>query len=74
MADETIAHKDDRNFGTVYAGLASVPMLVITSNDGLAPMNDALVAAVRAEIRTSPPRTSPRTIRIPTSASHSKAR
>lgn len=25
-----------------------MPMLVITSNDGLAPMNDSLVAAVRA--------------------------
>lgn len=48
MADEIIAHKDAWRFGTAYDGLASVPMLVITSNDGLAPMNDALVAAVRA--------------------------
>lgn len=48
MADEMIAHKDAWRFGTAYDGLASVPMLVITSNDGLAPMNDALVAAVRA--------------------------
>ena len=52
MADEMIAHKDVWNFSTAYAGLASVPMLVITSNDGLAPMNDALVAAVRARGNT----------------------
>lgn len=48
MADEIIAHKDTWKFAAAYDGLASVPMLVITSNDGLAPMNDALVAAVRA--------------------------
>lgn len=47
MADEIIAHKDNWGFATAYDGLASVPMLVITSNDGLAPSNDALVAAVR---------------------------
>jgi len=47
MADELIAHKDSWNFTTAYDGLASIPMLVITSNDGLAPSNDALVAAVR---------------------------
>ena len=48
MADELIAHKDSWTFANSYAGLAAVPMLVVTSNDGLAPMNDALVAAVRA--------------------------
>lgn len=48
MADEVIAHKDVWNFATAYDGLASVPMLVISSNDGLAPTNNALVAAVRA--------------------------
>ena len=48
MADEMMAHKDTWNFAVAYDGLASVPMLVITSNDGLAPMNDTLVAAVRA--------------------------
>jgi len=47
MADEIIAHKADWGFATAYDGLASMPMLVITSNDGLAPSNDALVAAVR---------------------------
>jgi len=48
MADEVIAHRSDWNFASAYAGLASVPMLVVTSNDGLAPVNGALVAAVRA--------------------------
>jgi uncharacterized protein len=52
MADEVIAHKGTWSFATAYAGLASVPMLVITSNDGLAPSNDALVAAVRARGNT----------------------
>jgi hypothetical protein len=48
MADEVMAHSADWSFATAYAGLASTPMLVVTSNDGLAPANDALVAAVRA--------------------------
>jgi hypothetical protein len=47
MADELIAHKDSWAFSTAYDGLASTPMLVITSNDGLAPSNDSLVIAVR---------------------------
>ena len=47
MADELTAHKESWGFATAYDGLASVPMLVITSNDGLAPSNGALVAAVR---------------------------
>lgn len=47
MADELIAHRTEWGFPAAYAGLAAVPMLVITANDGLAPMNDALVAAVR---------------------------
>jgi len=48
MADELIANAGAWRFATAYAGLASTPMLVVTSNDGLAPANDALVAAVRA--------------------------
>ncbi|HVZ77956.1 MAG TPA: alpha/beta fold hydrolase [Gemmatimonadaceae bacterium] len=52
MADELIAHKDDWNFATAYDGLARIPLLVLTSNDGLAPMNNALVAAVRARGNT----------------------
>lgn len=48
MADELLAHPTDWAFPAAYSGLASVPLLVITSNDGLAGRNDALVAAVRA--------------------------
>ncbi len=48
MADELIANAPAWRFATAYAGLATTPMLVVTSNDGLAPTNDALVAAVRA--------------------------
>lgn len=52
MADELIAHRKDWSFATAEAGLASVPLLVITSNDGLAPQNDSLVAHVRARGNT----------------------
>lgn len=48
MADELITHHADWAFPTAYAGLASLPLLVVTSDDGLAPANDALVVAVRA--------------------------
>jgi pimeloyl-ACP methyl ester carboxylesterase len=47
MADEVMVLSSMR-FSAAYEGLARVPMLVVTSNDGLAPSNDALVAAVRA--------------------------
>lgn len=52
MADELLAHRTDWAFPTAYAGLASVPLLVITSDDGLAPRNDELVTAVRADGNT----------------------
>ena len=48
MADEAIAHSAEWRFDRAYDGLAKVPLLVITSDDGLAPVNDALVEAVRA--------------------------
>jgi pimeloyl-ACP methyl ester carboxylesterase len=48
MADELLAHPTDWAFPAAYDGLAHVPLLVITSNDGLAQRNDELVAAVRA--------------------------
>lgn len=48
LADELIAHAADWQFKTDYDGLSAVPLLVITSDDGLAASNDALVAAVRA--------------------------
>ena len=48
MADELIALGAPWRFEAAYDGLASMPLLVVTSDDGLAPKNDALVAAVRA--------------------------
>lgn len=52
MADEVMAHSADWNFASAYAGLANTPLLVVTSDDGLARTNDALVAAVRARGNT----------------------
>lgn len=48
MADEVMEHAVAWQFATAYDSLASTPMLVVTSNDHLAPQNDALVAAERA--------------------------
>jgi hypothetical protein len=47
MADEVITKGAGWTFSTAYHGLASTPLLVVTSNDGLAPEGDSLVAAVR---------------------------
>lgn len=52
MTDELLAHPTDWAFPAAYAGLSHVPMLVITSNDGLAGRNDELVAAVRSRGNT----------------------
>lgn len=52
MTDELIAHANEWKFATAYDGLAGTPLLVVTSNDGLAPANDALVAAVRTRGNT----------------------
>jgi pimeloyl-ACP methyl ester carboxylesterase len=48
MADELIAGAATNNFMNAAPGLAKLPLLVLTSDDGLAPGADALVAAVRA--------------------------
>ena len=48
MADELIAGAAANDFSTAAAGLAKHPLLVLTSDDGLAPAADALAAAVRA--------------------------
>lgn len=47
MADELTGNADRWGFGHVTARLAGVPLLVLSSDDGLAPQTDALVAAVR---------------------------
>jgi uncharacterized protein len=69
MADELIAHGDNWRFSRAYDGLATVPMLVVTSDDGLAPTNDALVAAVRTRGNTGVA-----TIHLPTDHSYSDQR
>jgi hypothetical protein len=48
MADELIADAAANNFLNAAAGLARLPLLVLTSDDGLAPGADTLAVAVRA--------------------------
>jgi pimeloyl-ACP methyl ester carboxylesterase len=47
MADELIAGRTGFDFVPSAAGLAKQPLLVLSSDDGLAPQTDALIAAVR---------------------------
>ena len=47
MADELIAGRSDFDFMRTAPGLALHPLLVLSSDDGLAPQTDALIAAVR---------------------------
>ncbi len=49
MADEVRNHGKAFGFATAYAGLANTPLLVLSADDGLAPMTDELVKAVAAE-------------------------
>jgi pimeloyl-ACP methyl ester carboxylesterase len=49
MADELIANSAKWRVADRLNELARLPLLVITSNDGLAPQSDALVKAVRAK-------------------------
>ena len=48
MADELIANAPANRAAAGAAGLVKMPMLVLTSDDGLAPGSDSLVAAIRA--------------------------
>jgi uncharacterized protein len=48
MADEVAAHAKEFGFGNAVAGLVPVPLLVITSDDGLAPTGEKLVNAIKA--------------------------
>jgi uncharacterized protein len=47
MTDELMAHAKEWKFDRIAGGLAATPLLVLTSDDGLAPHADALVKAVR---------------------------
>ena len=48
MADEVLGGAAKWGFADAVPGLADVPLLVMSSDDGLAPGTDALVMAVRA--------------------------
>lgn len=69
MADELLASGARWRIADRVTGLARVPLLVITSNDGLAPQSDALVRAVRAKGNTSVT-----TVHYPTDHSYSDKR
>lgn len=52
MADEVRTHSEAWTFDRVVDGLAQVPLLVLTSDDGLAPAADALVKKVQEKGNT----------------------
>lgn len=52
MADEVLASGAKLRFAAAVPGLARIPLLVLSSDDGLAPGTDTLVKAVRAEGNT----------------------
>ena len=47
LAQEALSHATEWRFSRLAAGLATRPLLVITSDDGLRAVNDGLVEAVR---------------------------
>jgi len=49
MADDVIDHAKGFDFASSLDGLSKTPMLVLSSNDGLAPATEALVKALRAK-------------------------
>jgi uncharacterized protein len=49
MADEIIANQERFGFDRAVDGLRSVPLLVLSADDGLAPVTDALVNSVKAK-------------------------
>ena len=48
MADELIANREVFDFLNAAPGLARNPLLVLSSDDGLAPQTDSLIKAVRS--------------------------
>src|SRR3954469_21676851 len=69
MADELLANGAKWRVADRVPGLARVPLLVITSDDGLAAQSDALVSAVRGKGNTSVT-----TVHFPTDHSYSDKR
>lgn len=49
MADEAAAHSKEFGFGGLATGLKGLPLLVVASDDGLAPSTDALVTAIKSQ-------------------------
>ena len=49
MADEVAAHAGEFVVAGTAPGLAKIPLLAITSNDGLASHTDSLVAAIKSQ-------------------------
>lgn len=49
MADELIRNGKKWKFSNALDGLKSLPLLVLSADDGLAPQTDALVAAIQAK-------------------------
>ncbi|HXP65674.1 MAG TPA: alpha/beta fold hydrolase [Steroidobacteraceae bacterium] len=49
MADEVAAHAKEFGVAGTAPGLAKIPVLVITANDGLAAQADALAAAIKSK-------------------------
>ena len=47
LADEVVTNADTNDFVRTSAPLAQKPLLVLSSNDGLAPHTDALITAIR---------------------------
>jgi pimeloyl-ACP methyl ester carboxylesterase len=47
LAEDVVAHADAWNIPNLAPKLATRPLLVLTSDDGLAPSNDAFVAALK---------------------------
>ncbi|HKH91917.1 MAG TPA: alpha/beta hydrolase [Gemmatimonadaceae bacterium] len=53
FADDLIALPADLSFASAARGLTRTPLLVLTSDDGLAPHSDSLVAAIRRQGSTA---------------------
>jgi len=49
MADESITHVKEYRFAGNVDGLSQIPLLVLSADDGLAPMSDALVKEITAK-------------------------
>src|SRR6202046_845572 len=49
MADEVIEHANAFRLDRTVDGLSQMPLLVLSADDGLAPMTDALINAIRAK-------------------------